>query len=492
MSPFLRRFVQPPYGLALVALAIGGLFLFAAAGLYRVGFPLDDAWIYQAVARTFVHSGTWGIRPGEPAAGATAPLWVLLLTPAHVLPFPAGMIWAWLLGLGCLAALAALVYRDAAAGLPRMRAMALALLFLAEWHGVWAALSGMETIAFLLMLALTFHELRKDRPMWPRVGLYMAMGVWLRPEAVLWLVPWAWRVGWLPNARMRIRAAFGTLYPLAVGLLLYVAFQSVLTGTPLPNTAQAKVVEYGVLRDLYPYWLRLLRMPLPLLAGPALVLLPWVPVGLCRAGKPWVWGEALWMLAHTMVYAWRLPVTYQHGRYMMPVLVPWLWWGGLGFLQHPLVDLPATWAARWDRFRHTLLVALTLAFLSLGARAFAWDVAVIESEMVDTAHWVAQHLPQERLAAHDIGALAYFAPQPILDLAGLANPEVVSILRDEAALAAYLHKHRVRFLIAFADWYTTLTACAEPLYRSQAPFSPQLGGAHMTVYRWRPCTTVGP
>ena len=56
-----------------------------------------------------------------------------------------------------------------------------------------------------------------------------------------------------------------------------------------------------------------------------------------------------------------------------------------------------------------VLSCLTLAFIFLGAHSYAEDVAVIESEMVVTAKWVAENLPPDALiAAHDIGALGYF------------------------------------------------------------------------------------
>ena len=63
----------------------------------------------------------------------------------------------------------------------------------------------------------------------------------------------------------------------------------------------------------------------------------------------------------------------------------------------------------WDKQYGGSLAMLTLGFIFLGAKSFAQDVAVIESEMVVTAKWVAENLPAESIiAAHDIGALGYF------------------------------------------------------------------------------------
>ncbi len=472
--------------LPIAAMGLGAVaLLLAAAWTYRLGFPLDDAWIYQAIARTWLRSGTWGIRAGQPAAGATAPLWVLLVAPGHLLPWPFPMVWTWLLGLGLLGVVLWSAMGEAQRHLPAL-AWLPPLLLAWEWHLLWAALSGMEIPLFLALLWFTLAQLRQEQPRWGLVGWLVGLGLWVRPEAVLWLLPWAWRMAWVPAGQRR-RAVFHTLYPLLLMAGLYVLVQVALTGAPWPNTASAKVVEYSVLRQ-QPYLQRWLRMWLPLLAGVAVALLPWVPLGMRAYDRPWAWGEALWMLAHLSLYAWRLPVTYQHGRYVLPVLLPLVWWGGYGLARLQPTRWPPRWAIRLRLAGLALALGLLVGFLGLGLRAYALDVAIIESEMVDTAFWVRENLPpQETLAVHDIGAMAYFAPQPLLDLAGLVNPEVIPILRNEDALARYLLQRQVRYLVTFPGWYPRLVACARPIYQGDKPFSPSLGGEHMTVYRWQPC-----
>ena len=89
-------------------------------------------------------------------------------------------------------------------------------------------------------------------------------------------------------------------------------------------------------------------------------------------------------------------------------------------------------------------LAATLAgFWFIGARAYARDVAIIETEMVAAARWVAGNTPAGALvAAHDIGALGYFGERPLLDMAGLVSPEVIPFIRDETRLAAYLDEQQ--------------------------------------------------
>jgi hypothetical protein len=106
--------------------------------------------------------------------------------------------------------------------------------------------------------------------------------------------------------------------------------------------------------------------------------------------------------------------------------------------------------------------------------------------MVATAHWVARNTDQDALiAAHDIGALGYFAGRRLLDLAGLVSPEVIPFIRDEARLAAYLDERQADYLVTFPGWYPALVAGANPVYRSTGNASPAQGGENMVVYRWR-------
>jgi len=124
-------------------------------------------------------------------------------------------------------------------------------------------------------------------------------------------------------------------------------------------------------------------------------------------------------------------------------------------------------------------------FWLAGARAYGRDVAIIESEMVETARWVEAHTPEGAVvAAHDIGALGYFGHRTLIDLAGLIDPTVVPILRDEPALARYLSERGADYLMTFPGWYPKLTAGRVPAYETGARFSPAAGSENMAVYRW--------
>jgi len=77
--------------------------------------------------------------------------------------------------------------------------------------------------------------------------------------------------------------------------------------------------------------------------------------------------------------------------------------------------------------------------------------------MVQPALWVKDNTKQDALiAVHDIGAMGYFGGRNIIDLAGLIQPELITIIRDEQGIKDYLIQSNADYLVAFKDWYPGL------------------------------------
>ena len=91
---------------------------------------------------------------------------------------------------------------------------------------------------------------------------------------------------------------------------------------PWPNTFYAKQAEYAALLKL-PFLERWASEALPPLAGVGVILLPGVVLVIVSAVRRRAWGvlaAAVWLVGFLGLYAWFLPVTYQHGRYVMPAM----------------------------------------------------------------------------------------------------------------------------------------------------------------------------
>jgi hypothetical protein len=509
------------HGVLIVALALaaGVLYLGAAASAGEgLAFPLDDAWIHQTYARNLARTGEWAFVPGQPSAGSTAPLWTLVLATGYVAGLD-GVWWSHALGLALLAGNALLAARLARAlfpGRPQVP-FAAALLVASEWHLVWAAVSGMETLLFsALTLALVLAVVERRGPV--ALGLLGGLLTLTRPEGMVLfgmavvgaakssqgecsVLSAGFSVVGFRDAKtvgrlVRHACVAGIVFALLVAPLMWFNWQA--NGTPFPNTFAAKQQEYRALLE-QPYLARYATLVGAALLGTAGLALAGLA---CAAllpdarpeGGPAAYLGLAWCAVALGLYAWRLPVTYQHGRYVMPVIPLLLVYGTAGLLSAGMLARPARVVVG------ALLLAVPLAFLVVGARAYAADVRVINREMVAAAQWVRDHTPEDALvAAHDVGALGYFAQRPLVDLAGLVSLEVVPYMGDEPALAAFVRQRGAAYLVQGAGFaYPTLTgrppaapcgdAGGQPAAGAACVYTTAglwdgAGGPHMQVWR---------
>ncbi|HBY95179.1 MAG TPA: hypothetical protein DEP84_14680 [Chloroflexi bacterium] len=510
-----------------LAVATAGLYLAQArliAG--ELGYPLDDAWIHQTYARNLAHLGEWSFVPGTPSAGSTSPLWTLLLAIPHW--FPGDLrLWTYAFGLLSLLGTAWATTRLTRALFDDARlAPWVGLAVLVEWHLTWAAVSGMEILLYTflatLLLALALAPHLALRPLlWGVLGGLLTL---TRPEG-LWLVALIWLVLVLRSRQGHLdRSARHTGAYVAGWLILVAPYLLVnwhLTGRPFPNTFYAKQAEYHLLIDTIPLWQRLLTQAwLPWIGGQVLFLLGlgWVAVRLAWGRRRGVGGQwatsnergttgnqpqktanrirllvpAVWALGLITIYALRLPVTYQHGRYLMPIIPVALVYGLWAF--RALVTATPRILSR------SLVISAGVVFLLFwirGSLAYAEDTAVITCEMVGTARWVATTTkPTDLIAAHDIGALGYFADRPLLDLAGLVSPETIPLLRDESGLLHLMQARGVTHVIFFPDWYPVMAHAPALRLVSQrdCPVTRAAGHQSLAVYEtaWSSLVTVQP
>ncbi|MDX1616425.1 MAG: hypothetical protein R3300_19095, partial [Candidatus Promineifilaceae bacterium] len=238
------------------------------------------------------------------------------------------------------------------------------------------------------------------------------------------------------------------------------------------------------------------------ISGARLVLLP----GTLLAGARALWSDwsarrmvrslpLLWAIGLVFLYAWRLPVTYHHGRYLWPALPIWIVYGLTGWqvltswiLNHITTNQLTGYL--WRRVTSLTFIALLAVFFVLGLQTYQRDVAFVNGEMVTAAKWLDANVAADALvAAHDIGALGYFAPQPILDLAGLISPEIVSLLADELAVASFVRESSADYLVTAPGWtYESLTQTSDAtkVFSTDYDWTRQQGYNNMAIYRLAP------
>ncbi len=502
---------------SLVALSTIGVvvYVLSASQVHDVGFPLDDAWIHQTYARNLAEKGEWAFVPGQPSSASTSPLYTILLSWGYLwrLPFFA---WTFFLGIVALflagwagGQLGALLFPD----VPHMRWWT-GVIITTTWHLVWAAASGMETMLFAALVLVVVWlvwkyvgELDTDRGSRAfyrgcMVGLVGAALTLTRPEGIA-LVALAAASMLIAGRSFPNRAARRNLllwmFGLVVAWLVVVVPLMVanwrLTGDFLPATAAAKQAEHSPISARWSLLERYGRMILPLFAGSLGLMLPGIGFAVVRLARAvrversnvvFVF-PLVWAFVHLSAYAIRLPANYQHGRYVIPLLPVLILYGVGGTLLLVQVGRRTLAGRVLTRSLALSVMLVTVGFWWIGARQYADDVRIINTEMVATAKWVGVNLPEdELLAVHDIGAVGYFAPRPILDLAGLVSPEVVPVFRDGEALMRLMCERQVRYLMVLPDQRPVAEDDTRlgpaPIFRTHAPYAPAAGGGNMAVY----------
>lgn len=463
-------------------------------GIGEFGFPLDDAWIHQTYARNLAQYGEFSFIPGNTSGGSTAPLWTGLLALLPIFgggPFLGTFLFGFLLFLTAAFCFQQIGIRlmngQQISTINRSMVFVFGIFFLCEWHMLWAALSGMEIMLYIVLFLFSMLLLENGK-YYPLIGFLSGVIVWVRPDGLTLLGPVLFTII-LTKQKPEILPTIGHFFigwlPVIIGYLIF-NFQT--AGTLFPNTFYAKQAEYAILfnQSLYIRFTNLLLQPF---IGAAILLIPGIIYELFFAVKNRRWLEValfLWAMGYIGIYAIRLPVTYQHGRYMMPVMPVFFLLGLLGTWRSMNAIRLKEKTKKLTRFAGGASISLLLVgFWWLGLRTYSDDVAIIHEEMVVTARWVNDNLPQDALvASHDIGALGYYGNREIFDLAGLISPEVIPVIRDEEALLGLIEKAGAEYLMSFPDWYSTLTQEADLIYQSEGKTVRLHDHTNMAVYQY--------
>ncbi|MBK8021343.1 MAG: hypothetical protein IPK19_07880 [Chloroflexi bacterium] len=485
-----------------LSIALGVLYIAAAGG----NFPLDDSWIHQTYARNLAESGEWSFVPGQPSAASSSPLYTVLLAVGYFLRIPY-LIWTHGLGIAALALTAIFGSLLARRLMPTSHAVVLAggLSVASAWHLIWAAGSGMETPIFamftLFLIWLAWRELDPEVAASGTLllrgavfGLVAALCTLTRAEgillvALLGVLLLRFRPGQTWSSLFLYGVAAVVVFSLV--LLPYLIYNLDVTGGLLPNTAAAKAADATPLFYESYLW-RLGYLLEPLAAGPQIVLVPGMvayAVWLIRDRKPLILAAPLiWSVALIGLYAAMLPLNIQHGRYLIPLLPAALVCGVVGTAWLLKVSRRSMVGRVLTRALAAAVVVVTLMFVFvLGLAAYRQDVAIVDQEMVASALWLRDNVPPEDLlVVHDIGAVGYFAPRPVLDIAGLVNPEVIPLLFDPQGMWALIEERGGRYLMAL-DNQVPGENLQDPrlcqIFTTGGEAAKRAGGSNMTIYR---------
>jgi hypothetical protein len=459
-----------------------------------VGFAMDDSWIHVAVARNFANGEGWGIVPGKMLSVSTSPTWTLLLS-FFFLFFINPIKIAFLSSILSMAFASMLCYTLVWKLTERKTLACLALfLFVTNPINIWGVASGLELPLALatLMLALDAFYLSepdsKMRRIW--VPICCALAAVTRPELFI-LIPLCildtGRVIYASTGRMKeaiVTMATQAAVSLAA-LLPYFLFNLASHGKIFPATYYAKTIVRGVglsaaLADgslkavqqsmIYDP-LRQVFQIIDMLKGQNVVLLLLVTPALLAFAKPFatkftrnglLLPLALFVIPWVMGMSSPSRLMSNHAdRYF--VIFP------------PLAIIMGCLSLKLlvDNARLRFLPYFCMFLMALAPwrttqpimRHIGIDAESTQRLYVEMPTWLRDNLdPKAKLAVNDIGGIAYHAPRELIDVMGLASPEVWPAIQrgygkpvPVQRMREYLKQQKIEYVILSPKYYPELT-----------------------------------
>jgi hypothetical protein len=458
------------YGLVIGAYLIGLAHL-AAALHNNFGFPLDDSWIHQEIARNLIQHHSFGFTPGVTSSGSSSTLWTFILS-IHYLLFSSHspvffplIINSFLITLSGL-----LLWRMAASdSLPLPYAIALAILPAFSGNYIWLAFIGMEHVLFvtlsLIAILLWYRPGSADNAIRSSILAGIALGAlgMTRPEglalsvllfalyrfcgrsladvlraavsAILFLVP-----SFFVNLKTS-----GTLLPMTLRGRLFLFYNATRvhvgrsTVLSLTRETYSKVIQHNffdttrnwpiifVLLAFYGCFALLRRFP----SRTAILM--------------------LWAILHYASYCFTLPATGHGGRYQTFVLV--LFPGLVAIAILDLFDLAARYASSRSWIMPVQTTALAGAALLTAATLPRWQVALHDSIYninnchLKMAEYIDAHFPAGTpMGVFDIGTIGYFSHIELLDLGGLVDHNYLPYLVS-GRVPQYLEERGAHYIV---------------------------------------------
>ncbi|MDP9037823.1 MAG: hypothetical protein M3O02_00950 [Acidobacteriota bacterium] len=464
----------------ILALYLVGLLYLGLALRPELGFPLDDSWIHQEIARNLVQHHSFGFTPGVTSSGSSSTLWTLILS-LHYLLFPtrSPILFPLLLNSILIAASGLLLWRMAVLDrLPLGESLALALLPALSGNYLWLAFIGMEHVLFvtLSLAAILLWYRPKPQPGEPRpdaralrstilAGLTLGALGMTRPEGLALslllfvLYRWCGRTLYdvlraavvavlflIPSFLINLKTS-GTLLPMTVrGRRFLFSDTDTLhigrsTVRGLTMETYAKVVQHNFFHTTHAWAL----IGVALAAYGSFVLLRRFPNRTAIL--------VLWAILHYASYCFTLPATGHGGRYQPFVLVLFPSLIGIALLH--LAELIARALPARRRPPALVLQALTLAVTGLlTARTLPpWQAALRDSiydirncHMAMAAYLDAHYPPGTKVGVFDIGAIGYFSHIDLIDLGGLVDRNYLPYLLS-GRVPEYLEQRDVHYIV---------------------------------------------
>jgi hypothetical protein len=495
------------------------------------GFPLDDSWIHQVMARNLAETHRLGFQPGRLSAGSTSLLWTILLwignlvAPQHPVQYNFVLSVLAFFGIGC--GMRRIVDR---ARLRGPIGWLVALAPATSGNLLWFGILGMEHLIFLLLsiwiavnwFAPTVELSTASRT---RLAVLCTLLVLTRPEG-LFLLPlmFVFRRKAGRNLIDWVTASAGA----ALGLSLCAIENWILSHRLTPLTMHGRG-GLAAGRHILPTAVRFFKQSFSIFlkvwtatetrsSGDHRLIAVIAVIAIAASVSGIVFFLRRRATALLFLYAWAalilvlysviLPITGHGGRYIAMAILLFLPLVAAGFY-HALAL-----AFRNDVFAAGIVAVLLV--VSAGWSITTWrkvaiaDITQINTEHGAAARWMLDNVPADdlahnRIAVFDIGRIGYDMHGHIIDLGGLVDSSFQPYL-VQSRVADYLRLHDIRWVVLPASeatgangyaWILSLTpahhalltlqhaACADPAMANLAFAATGTAAPCQQIYSFR-------
>ncbi len=470
--------------IAVIEAVYGVTFTYLASALrLQHGFPLDDSYIHQTIARNLAERGTLGFIRGQRSSGATSLLWTILQAANYRMLGGVDPVWFNLaLSYLCFAVIGPLLFllakRD---GLPARICWVMALAPALMGNFLWLGLIGMEHLLFVVLTLAAIYWWFSPAPQrYPPTrrsavlaGVAAGLLVITRPEAVVF-APLLLAVSAVAGTRRSGRdvgvllGIWGAMLGLFLGANLWTS--SSLMPVTLKGRSWLYFHRSGGAHSLHSMvrfcgaWIQRLPRQFSLrythqmdsvrdiraaaaVFGLALVALALLGAWSLLRRRPLRMTVLLvWAAVHFTMYLFTFPSGGHGGRYQPLTLMLFFPLLFLGML-FALTKLPR--AERAGVFGGVCVVLGVAGLLSLRT----WrTVTLVGIRHINDTHgkialFMRDHVPvTSRFAAFDIGRVSFDWGGQVIDLGGLVDPTYYHYLA-EGRVPDYLLLRHVQFLL---------------------------------------------
>jgi arabinofuranosyltransferase len=462
----------------LLAVAAGVYFIFSA---YKTngyfGFPLDDPWIHLTFAKNLIEYGSFSYFKNElVTSGSTSPVYTLLLSLLYIF-IKNEFIISYLPGVlfGAL-----LVYTMTKLSLLQFKKFELLALLTAILIALQPKLnlinvSGMETSMFIFLIAASLFAYQSKRIV--LLGILLGLTIWCRPDGfVLWIaivLDYFLKKMYLgKNSKVSSEKSIShkeIITAFSIALIFaasYFIFNYLLSGSILPNTYKAKLEYYQhnnrtlfLEEEILKYFTEaeFIVIWIPFLIYSVVIIRSIIK----RESNPYL-VYLLFIIGLIAVYYIKLPFSHRFGRYLMPV-IPFYILIAIGGVKTIIDFIHRKTFKRIGSLANFIFIAYSIGAVAM----FLYQNTKIADDFiayckyhndrhVAAGKWLKKNTKEtDVVAAHDVGAIAFYGERKIIDMAGLITPELISHLNDQLYsdyINDYLTKHKVDYIVTLRNW----------------------------------------